>query len=187
MSPLEAERRLFGDALVCSEDLPYSLMPWSGGEAERAAHAAAAERLLRSLAGLDAGVQDELEPHPAEQALQRLDAKLDLVLELLSRMLAREHPETQPRPLRWSRHGACAQSRQPLEEGSHALLVLVMPAALSLPLRLPVQVLAREDQDADARLWLAFPQDAPALTAALERFLFRQHRRQVAASRRERG
>jgi hypothetical protein len=60
-----------------------------------------------------------------------------------------------------------------------------LPTGLNLPLRLPVEVLASaERDDGQHELWLGFTPDHSGLETALERFLFRQHRRQIAASRR---
>jgi hypothetical protein len=185
MSPAEAEARLFGQALVCSEELSYSLVPEPGDAQDRAGHIAAAERLLHSLAGLELPPVEDGDASLNETALQRLDAKLDLILDLLCRVLAREQPPHLPRPLRWSRLGAEVITQSPLVEGERRLLTLELRSGLSLPLRLPVEVLATEPvDDTSQRAWLAFPADSAPLESALERFLFRQHRRQIAAARR---
>jgi hypothetical protein len=188
MSPADAEEQLFGQALVCSEQLSYSLVPEPGDAEDRASHIAAAERLLHSLAGLELPPGEDGESGPTEIALQRLDAKLDLVLDLLSRVLARQQPPHLPRSLRWSRLGAQVETQSRLAPGDRRLLTLELRSGLGLPLRLPVTVLAIADAgDTGQHVWLGFPADTPSLESALERFLFRQHRRQIAAARRQGG
>jgi hypothetical protein len=51
-------------------------------------------------------------------------------------------------------------------------------------LRLPVEVLAAETDGDGRRLWLRFEGLGPGLSAALERHLFRVHRREIAERRR---
>lgn len=185
MSPDQAETRLFSDALVCVDELPYRLSPLPAGLEFQAAAVAAAERLLHSLAALESSLPEEAEPGLTDSALQRLDAKLDLVLDLLGRLLASEQPTLLARPLRWSRLGARIEVSEAPQIGSRQLLSLHLQAGLPVPLKLPVEVLAvAPGLDGLHTAWLAFPSDAAAFEAELQRLLFRQHRRQIAASRR---
>lgn len=188
MSPDEAEQTLFGQALVCRDELACTLTPGPDGAADIQRHQAMAERLLRSTTTAETTALEDPEHTPQDAALARVEAKLDLALELLGRMLAAEQPQSPPRAVRWSRLGAQIAVTQMRPVGSKHLLSLQLPTGLNLPLRLPVEVLAsapRADDQHD--LWLAFPADACGLESALERFLFRQHRRQIAASRRSTG
>lgn len=185
MSPDEAELQLFGQALVCRDELACTLTPGPETVAEIQRHQAMAERLLRSATLAETATPEDPEHAPQDAALLRIEAKVDLALELLGRMLAAEQPQSPPRPVRWSRLGAQISVAQARVVGSRHLLSLQLPTGLSLPLRLPVQVLAGvEGADGQHELWLAFPPDTCGLEAAIERFLFRQHRRQIAASRR---
>lgn len=188
MSPAEAERCLFGDALVCSDELAWSLTPGPERPDEVLRHQAIAERLLRSAASAEASGPEDSEHAPQEAALLRMEAKIDLALELLGRMLAAEQPHSAPSPARWSRLGAQVLAASERAPGSRHLLSLQLPTGLNLPLRLPVEVLACEAREAGQyALWLAFTPASAGLEAALERFLFRQHRRQIAAHRRGNG
>lgn len=190
MSPEQAETRLFAQALVCSEELAYRLQPDPDDEPGRRARIASAERLLRSLVGIETTSSEDPEGLAGDPTIHRIEAKLDLALELLARVLAREHPAAPLRPIRWSRLGASVELSDAPDPGSRMLLSLELEGGLGLPLRLPVEVLASRPGSAEhalARVWLAFPDDSPALESALERFVFRQHRRQIAASRRGHG
>lgn len=190
MSPEQAEARLFAQALVCSEELPYRLQPDPDDEPGRRVRIAGAERLLRSLVGIEATSSEDPEGLASDPTIHRIEAKLDLALELLARVLAREHPAAPSRPIRWSRLGAAIELGEAPQPGSRMLLSLELEGGLGLPLRLPVEVLAAEaaaHEGGVARAWLAFPDESPALEAALEKFVFRQHRRQIAASRRGHG
>ncbi|WP_395793507.1 PilZ domain-containing protein [Aquimonas sp.] len=185
MNPDQAEAQLFADALVCVDELPYRLSPRPSGIEFRSAAVAAAERLLHSLVALESSLPEEAEPGLTDSALQRLDAKLDLVLDLLSRLLASEQPTLLARPLRWSRLGARIEVSEAPQVGSPQLLILHLQTGLPVPLKLPVDVLAVAPGAGGLHIaWLAFPTDAAGLEAELQRLLFRQHRRQIAASRR---
>jgi hypothetical protein len=188
MSAVEAERRLFGEALVCSDELVWTLTPGPERADEILRHQAMAERLLRSAASAEATSPEDPEHSPQDSALLRMEAKIDLALELLGRMLSAEQPQSAPRPVRWSRLGAQVVASSDRAAGSRHLLSLQLPTGLNLPLRLPVEVLACEEREAGQyALWLAFTPASAGLEAALERFLFRQHRRQIAAHRRGHG
>lgn len=188
MSPTEAERRLFGEALVCSDELSWTLTPGPDRADEILRHQAMAERLLRSAASAEASGPEDPEHSPQDSALLRMEAKIDLALELLGRMLSAEQPQSAPRPVRWSRLGAQVVASSERTAGSRHLLSLQLPTGLNLPLRLPVEVLASEARDSGHwALWLSFTPAPAGLEAALERFLFRQHRRQIAAHRRGSG
>ena len=176
-----AEARLFADTLVCTEALAYCLLPADPALAARSA--AASERLLRALGQFEPPPLDDADPPAADPALSRIEAKLDLLLDLLSNR--RERDSAAPRPLRWSRRGASVELDSAPVDGSLGVLRIDGAPGLPLPLELPVRVLASEPLGAGAaRVWLAFEHELPALGAALERLLFRQHRRQIAAQRR---
>lgn len=180
LSPEAAETRLFADTLVCTEQMGYGLHEAQPAQAARAAQAA--ERLLRALGQFEPAAADEAEGNVTDPALARIEAKLDLLLEVLGR----SGPGMQrPRELRWSRRGACIEVENALAPDTLALLSIEAQPGLPLPLELPVRVLALQPSEGGgARIWASFEHDLPALAASLERLLFRQHRRQIAAQRR---
>ncbi len=180
-----AEHELFGDVLACDAVLPAC---FGAGAPARTAQA---EALLLGLSQVEDLRSDESggEEKRGELPLlaQRLDAKLDLVLVMLGRLVRQSSPALPETPLRWSSLGLRLQlpagtALPALDSAGSARL---QPADwLPEDLELPVIVTAT-DQDAQAGwLWLRFPALPPGLEEAMGRHLFRMHRRQVADARR---
>jgi hypothetical protein len=136
-----------------------------------------AAALLTLLGNLDEPVQPpEDEPHFTAQ-LQRLDQKIDLLLNLVGQWLTRELALPAPQPARLGVRGVLWQADLPPGAGRVDIYLRAgLPVALSLPATLQHasagQVLA-EFQGLDA-----------AVTEGLERYIFRCHRRAVAQARR---
>ncbi len=180
-APAEAERILFGETLACEELRPAAFVPRA--DQPRAILAASGEALLRALAVVEDGPRPE-EPESGDHALPRIEAKLDLLTTLVAGLCRLD--EDPVRPLQWSARGAClvlADAQAPGRPG----LFRVRPADwLPSTLQLPATEIAREPDEGGTRVWLRFDALPPALEAALERHLFRIHRRAVAESRRPR-
>jgi len=138
-------------------------------------------RRATALLGLLGGL-DEPAPLPEDDPqlaahLQRLDHKLDLLLGLVGQWLTRELTVPAPQPVRLGVRGVLWQAALPPGPGRVSLYLRpTLPVALQLPALLSAlphgQVLA-EFQGLD-----------PQLADALERYIFRQHRRAVAQARR---
>ncbi len=177
----DPEATLFAEALACTVELPAAFC-------ERAAEAATVERAiaraeatLHSIALIEDGHAEEAdEAGGRDQALQRIDAKLNLILEMLGRLARRG---SDPLPLirmRWSRHGVALQPPFGTVATERGFLLLQPVDWLPQQIELPVQRLAA---DGDL-LYLRFDPLPLDLEAAIERHLFRLHRRQIAAARR---
>lgn len=185
MNPGEADVALFGGALTCEERRPAGFAAGPHAPADLQAESLRAEAFLQALAL----VEDSRGEEPEERgttglALQRIEARLDLLTTLVGSLL-RGHGHDPVRPLRWSALGASLQ----VEDGNAAAgatgWLRVQPSDwLPQVLRLPVEVLASAADAGGTRLWLRFRGLGPALSAALERHLFRVHRREVAGRRR---
>lgn len=185
MNAREADAALFGDALACDEVRPASLEPGDLDPAAVHAEALRAEAFLQALALVEDSRGEDLEEHgPTALALQRIEARLDLLTTLIGSLLHGPGRDP-PRPLRWSALGARLQAA-PADAGSTGWLRVQPSDALPQVLRLPVRVLACQALGAETCLWLRFEGIPPALSAALERHLFRVHRREVAERRRPR-
>ncbi|MDR6990866.1 PilZ domain-containing protein [Luteimonas sp. 3794] len=185
LHPIEdpADALLFGDTLDCSLTLPVQVVAStaSGRQAQ-------AVTLLHGLAQIedlrkDEGVNEEHGDLPL--LAQRMDAKLDLILALVGRLAARADglPEC---ALRWSAAGVRVDldDAPALTPGAPALVRLQPAEWLPDHLELPARVIARKQLDSRVRLWLGFVDLRGDLVEALDRHLFRLHRRAVAEQRR---
>ncbi len=182
-----AETELFEDTLFCDVALPAAFEPGS-----TATRAGAAEMLLRSVALVeDSRGGDEGDERGGEgsQQLQRLEARMDLALVLLGRLLRQSIPALPLRPVRWSRRGLRLElgQRTGAAPGSAGIVRLQPADWLPDHIELPVQVLGEAASgNGGIYLWLRLQAAGDALETVLERHLFRLHRRQVADSRRSR-
>lgn len=181
-----AETELFNDTLSCELSLPAVF------EANaKVRRPGSAEMLLRSIAlvedarNADDGSDDR---NDNSLQLQRLEARLDLTLVLLGRLLQRESPAAGPVALRWSRHGLRLQRDQlaSIAPGTPGIVSLQPAEWLPDAIELPVVVIAEADTGQGPQLWLRLETQNEALLAAVERHLFRLHRKQIADSRRNR-
>lgn len=182
-----AEVELFEDTLTCDVSLPAVFEPGSG-----AIRAGAAEMLLRSVALVeDSHGADDSDERGADgnQQLARLEARMDLALVLLGRLLRQSTQALPLRPVRWSRRGLRLElgQRSGAVQGSAGIVRLQPADWLPDHIELPVQVLGEAASgNGGLYLWLRLQSTGEALDTALERHLFRLHRRQIADSRRPR-
>mgnify|MGYP006211792651 CR=1 FL=1 len=180
-----AEHVLFDGALTCDVVLPARF-----DTGARVVMQATSEALLKGLAiAEDVRGDDPDERKEATPTQQRIEAKLDLVLSLLGR-LARRHEDALPvTALRWSHRGLRLDVAAPLPiaNGTNGI-VTVQPAAwLSDQIELPATVLDQvEGSQGLQHVWLQFDALNAGLAEAMDRHLFRLHRRQIADSRRPR-
>lgn len=180
-----AREHLFGDVLACEEMHAVAFLPGPFDAPRVRAHLLRAEALLRALAVVeDSARGDEGDPH-VDAAFRRLEAKVDLLTALVAGFASGQ--STDPvRPLLWSARGArlvTDVTHPPYTQG----LLRVQPTEwLPSPLVLPAVIVAVEPdpRTGSHALWLRFEALGPVLQAALERHLFRVHRRAVAESRR---
>ena len=186
MSPAAAEASLFGEALACEERRPAGFAPGPHAPAELQAETLRAQAFLQALALVEDSRGEEPEEHGATAlALQRIEARLDLLTTLVGGLL-RGDTQDPVRALRWSALGASLRIDGPFAgEHGHRGWLQVQPSDwLPQVLRLPADVIAHEADGDGTRLWLRFTGLGPALSAALERHLFRMHRREIAERRR---
>ncbi len=176
-----AEHALFDGALTCDVVLPAR---FSVGA--RPVRQAPAEALLQGLAvAEDVRGEDPDDRKEATPSQQRIEAKLDLVLSLLGR-LARRHDEMLPvTTLRWSHRGLRLDITTPIDAavGTDGVVTLQPATWLSDHIELPARVLAQVEGTHVHHLWLQFEGLNGGLAEAMDRHLFRLHRRQVAEAR----
>lgn len=127
-----------------------------------------------------AEAQDEDSTSGAE--LGRLDAKLNLLLELVQLLVVRNR---EPAPRRWVRlnaHGIAFQAEDLYRSpGAKVHVRIHLDACRAMPLEFPAQVVALAEP---GRVLLAFEEPGAAIEEAMDRLVFRHHRRKVAIERR---
>ena len=178
MDEAAADAALFEGAVACELKARMQLLP----APLMAGATDAAERLLRDLAMVEERRGEHEDPaHPPDPALRRLEAKLDLTLQLLAQALpALAGPP--PRPVRLSAAGVRFEGPTGVAAAVGSLAVLAWQPGEGLPLtlHLPVTCLAQ----GGGRSWWRFDALPPSLADLLERHVFRLHRRGLAAQRR---
>ncbi|MDX5517059.1 PilZ domain-containing protein [Stenotrophomonas sp. RG-453] len=179
-----AESELFDETLSCEVALPAEFRIGSA-----VIRPGTAETLLRSVALVEDARSDDGHDDRSDATLQvqRLEAKLDLVMVLLGRLVRQSVQDLPLRPLRWSRRGIRLEqgSRSGAAPGSMGVIRLQPCDWLPDHIDLPVVIVAEAANGSGAHyLWLSFEGLSDALEMALERHLFRLHRRQIAEARR---
>ncbi|MER2021131.1 MAG: PilZ domain-containing protein [Stenotrophomonas sp.] len=179
-----AESELFDETLSCDVALPAEFRIGSA-----VIRPGTAETLLRSVALVEDARGDDGHDERSDATLQvqRLEAKLDLVMVLLGRLVRQSAQDLPLRPLRWSRRGIRLEqgSRSGAAPGSMGVIRLQPCDWLPDHIDLPVVIVAEAANGSGAHyLWLRFEGLSDALEMALERHLFRLHRRQIAEARR---
>jgi len=179
-----AESELFDETLSCDVALPAEFRLGSS-----VIRPGSAETLLRSVALVEDSRGDDGHDDRGESSaqLQRLEAKLDLTMVLLGRLVRQSAQDLDLRPLRWSRRGIRLELGARTGAAAGSLGVIRLQPCDWLPdhIDLTVTVLAEAATGAGSCfLWLRFAPMSDGLEMALERHLFRLHRRQVADSRR---
>ncbi len=122
------------------------------------------------------GVDDD---NPLLQEMVRLDAKLTALIDIVNRLLVPPEDVPPRQSVRFNAAGAVLPAVL-LPIGDHVLLRLHPDVCPSLPLELPAKVLRRLD---DGLAFVAFENLGEGTCEALERLVFRLHRRKVAETR----
>lgn len=175
---------VFDDVLACAETRPVAFLPGPLDAHARHVHALRAEGLLRALAIVEDSRVDEPDDHgSADLALHRMEAKIDLLTALVVRLAQREGHDPL-HALRWTARGAELVVPQAVAVGETGALRIQPSDWLPDPITLPARVVEATPSDAGTRVVVAFDSLTAPLEAALERHLFRVHRRAVAESRR---
>ena len=185
MNPERADAILFGDALACEDVQRAAFLPQPLAPAWLETTCARAEIHLSAIAIIEDSRNEE-EEGTQGLALRRIEAKLDLLLTLVGNLNAQANAD--PRvPLKWSAQGVHMPAGGGCAEGSTGLFRMQATPWLPEPLVLPAVVIAcAAGDDGNLGQWLQFGPLPDATRAALERHVFRQHRRAVAELRAQR-
>lgn len=117
---------------------------------------------------------------PLSQEVGRLDAKLNVLMEIVNRLLLPQSGLPPRMPLRFNAAGAVLPWHGLPPVGQPVLLKIHFDVCRALPLELPGVRLAGP---LDGKGFIGFEGLSEAVRDGLERLVFRQHRRQVAEAR----
>lgn len=184
MTPETADALLFGEALACQEHVRAGFAPQPLDARQAEALCLRAESGLGAIAVIEDNRTDE-EDAAQGAALRRVEAKLDLLLALVGHL--GRTTEAAEVSLQWSALGARLPATPDAAVGDTGLFRIQAANWLPEPLALPARVIAigpAQDTPGAVLLWLRFDPLTPGAASALERHLFRRHRRAVAERRR---
>ena len=175
------------DKLAYEDLLPLRFTPQAGPPEEVAAHQLA-DGNLRVLQACDALEEhgklekaDDESPHSAD--IQRLDFKLNLLLDLAGQLLAASRPRIESTAVRFNAMGASWRTTTPLAIGTHGITEITLRELVVQPLKLPSQVVSG---GAAGETRVRFVALGETVADHIEKLVFRRHRRQIADARRPR-
>lgn len=180
------------DTVVLFEELAYEdLLPtaWRPvnapiSDATRRSFTERNIKLLQACAALEEHGQpekiDERAPYHAD--IVRLDMKVNLLLDLVGKILVASHPRPDVMQVRFNALGAIWKHKgAPPVEGALGVVEFYLRECVVEPLRLWGRV---EAVSSDGRVKVKFDNPGEAVADLIEKLAFRRHRRQVAGTRR---
>lgn len=186
----DASDSVLGDGLVYQAALP---LRWRslGHPADRESVPAIHQRslgFLHTLLALGERATEPVEEEPGHRGaeLARMDAKLNLLLDLMGRFLTHSQNLPHAVPVRLGSRGLEWTEREgPAETGGELLIELFLDVEIPRPLELLTHVRHRRvGPDGLVTVQAHFELLDEALEDALERYIFREHRRSIARQRR---
>lgn len=182
------------DTVVLYEELAYQdLLPlaWRPAAAlDRELSASFDERNLRLLQAWDAieehtvAEKQKVEDAPYSAEITRLDLKVNLLLDMVGKLLAANHPRPPPVPVRFNALGAMWRATGKLPEaGEQGVIEIHLRDCLAEPLRLAGRV---TNVTPDGHIKVKFLPMGEAVSDLIEKLAFRRHRRQIAGARQPR-
>ena len=171
------------EELACQDTLPVAWRPLTG--AIDAAYAGSLSernaRLLQACAAIEdhAGADREDDVSPE---LLRIDAKINLLLDLMGQLLTANRPRPNAVPVRFNTHGAMWRATAPVPApGSQGIVLLYLRDYLPEALRLIGRI---TETTADGQVKVRFAPLGESTADLMEKMIFRHHRRRIAGSRR---
>lgn len=176
-----------GDGLKYDELLPLT---WTPGPLAQGLGLAKLNAENQQLLGAEGSLDDVRvtealkEESPALVAeLQRLEFKLNILLRLVADLASRNAGLPEPQAARLTAQGLEWSGDQAPPSGASGLLSAYINPALPQPLKLPANVIGERLQDGVRVAQLQFVGLSEGVVDALEKLIFRHHRRLVAGSR----
>lgn len=142
-------------------------------------------RFLKALAALSEGAPEAGEELPQTAAeLQRLDLKLNLLLEIVGELLANQRTLPAPTKVRLGHTGIEWLAEDCPPSGAHVCIEVYLRSELPSPLKFHGVAVLTDAEAGSAstsrRVQVRFAGLNPALQDDLEKFIFRRHRRSIA-------
>ncbi|QBQ54618.1 PilZ domain-containing protein [Nitrosococcus wardiae] len=143
------------------------------------------ERLLKLLNSSIPSPLELLEEQPLLYSeLQRLELKMDLLLEQIGLLLSQQMPLPEAIPLRLTAQTLQWWARETPMKGETVQVEVYLKEELRRPLVFLGQVKARKAEANGYRILVLFTELGEGVREGLERFIFRWHRRHIAQTRR---
>lgn len=176
------------DTVVLYEELAYQdvlpmlwrALPSAADQAVIASYTDRNVRLLQACAAIeDHSVSEKSDEDSPE--LQRLDFKINLVLDLVGQLLVANRPRPPAVPVRFNALGAVWRAAPPLPEaGAQGVVEIYLRDCLADPLRLVGRI---TNVSPDGQIKVRFAPVGETVENLIEKLTFRRHRRQIAESR----
>ena len=173
------------DEMAFEDLLPLEWRVADGhGESERAPqHAERNIKVLQVCLAAEAQSAVEVfdDKNPLALDLHRIEAKLNMVLEVLGHLTASARSLGEPKRIRFNALGAVWAVEGPLPvAGTRGELRIHLPECLALPLVFDATVIGTAE---DGRVRVQFASPGEAVADLIGKLAFRRHRRQVAGVR----
>jgi hypothetical protein len=172
------------EGIALYERLPFTWTPSplsDAAELDHMGHETA--RALQALAVFEEAPRETPESaHHGNQELLHLQAKVDVLLSLMSRLLADQSgtPARHSMVLRANSIEWSGPAQQGVKTGDTGYAVVYPNPMLPLPLRIPSRIASSVERSGARWLLTRFEHLAPAVSSGLEKLVFRRHRRQIA-------
>lgn len=179
-----AELEVLGERVFCDDELRFAWGEVAAlpDEAALARMNARNETVLRTLALVEE--HDETQSEDAERAeLHRLEAKLNLALELLAELVATRQDGVPTHTVRFNSRGVCWNAPAAPPVASLLLVELYTLPAWPVPLKMHARVKSTMPRDGGERVCAQLDGLTPGVRNWLEKLVFRRHRRAIALSR----
>jgi hypothetical protein len=144
---------------------------------QQLANDAGNEALLLRLESMETTHAESDESNEMMHEIRRLENKVDLVLDLMMDLISKASPLPPATHIRFNEFGLEWQGVSSLTAGSKVLITLYLNPRFPKPLVLTGTLLQRDPNR------VAFDEIPETINDYLTRFIFRQHRRQIARQR----
>lgn len=176
------------DTLVYEQRLPVAWHAFdpAASENELAEMNHDNEIFLHVLLGQDEGGREpEENRYEMSQEWQRLDAKVNLLLQWVGQWISSTQGMPESQPLRLSEQGIELDVPFAVNVGENLLLQVYLNAQFPQPLKLPCEVFAVQHTPAGTHMVASFVGLNSEVHDLIEKFIFRHHRRLVALRRKQ--